>query len=101
MSQKKVLEYKESKRNRKEIIKKQKRQAMIGKAIAGVAAVAIVAVIGFVFINNASSKGNGTDANNVNVSSINDYVGTLEMDQAMAVFDDEATDSAVDVEESE
>ena len=96
MSQKKVLEYKEEKKNRKETLKKKKIQALVGKIIGIVVVVALVAVIGFVVINNASSKGDGTDENNVNVKSVNDYVGTLNMNEAMSVFDDEDEDKASD-----
>lgn len=97
MSQKKVLEYKAEKQNRKENLKKQKRQAVIGKVIAGVCVVAVIGIIGFVAVNNASSKGEGTDANTVSISSLNDYVATLAMDEAMASFDsDEVTEEAVE-----
>lgn len=94
MSQKKVLEYKEEKKNRKEIMAKKKRQAVLGKVVATVAVIAVVGVIGFAVVNNASSKGKGTDANTVSLSSLNNYVSTLNIDQAMASFDDEGADEA-------
>ena len=73
---------------------KKKRQTIIGKVVATVAVIAVVGVIGFAVVNNASSKGKGTDANTVSLSSLNNYVSTLNIDQAMASFDDEGADEA-------
>lgn len=89
MSQKKVLDYREEKKNRKETLKKKKRQALLGKIGAGVAALALIGVIAFAVVEYSSSKGEGTDAHNVRLSTLNDYVGTLNMDEAMASFDSE------------
>ena len=47
MSQEKVAKYKAEKANRKQIVKKQKREKMIRSSIAGVILVAIVGWIGY------------------------------------------------------
>ncbi len=96
MSQKKVLEYKEEKRNRKDTIKKKKRKSLLTNLAAGAAVIAVAVIIGFVVYNYANSSGKGTDANTVNVDSINSYVGNLKMDEAMAPLNSEDGDASKD-----
>jgi len=100
MSQKKVIEYKEEKRNRKETLKKQKQMAMIKSIAACVVAVLIIGTVGFAIYKNANSANNGTDANTVDISSINNYIDTLNLNEAMVVDDEETTSGAASVEET-
>ena len=95
MSQKKVEEYKKSKLNRKDEMKKQKRQSIIAKVCVTVACVAVIGLVGYAFYNNAVKNSVGTDANNVDLSSVNDYLDGLSMDTAMAAIEEETTGEAV------
>lgn len=101
MSQKKVVEYKAEKRNRKDNIKKQKRKSLINKVIAGVAVCLVAGVIVFAVYRNANSGSDGTDANTVDISSINDYIDTLKLNEAMVLSDDEAEETSGDAAETE
>lgn len=92
MSQKKVIEYKEEKRNRKEVIKKQKRASMIKNVVACLVVVLVVGTVGFAFYKKTVSN-NNTDANTVDLTSINDYIDTLNLNEAMVVDDDSETTS--------
>lgn len=101
MSQKKVIEYKEEKRNRKENIKKQKRKSVISKAVACVAVIAVVGAIGFAVYKNANSGSDGTNAHTVDISSINDYMDTLNLNEAMVAADDESEETSKEALETE
>jgi beta-lactamase regulating signal transducer with metallopeptidase domain len=75
MSQEKVNQYKESKKNRKEIMKKDKQKAMIAKVIAGVAGAVLVAWLGYsavVTVQNAEGP-----AVTVDTTAVTDYVNGL------------------------
>ena len=75
MSQEKVNQYKESKKNRKEIMKKDKQKAMITKVIAGVAGAVLVAWLGYsavVTVQNAEGP-----AVTVDTTAVTDYVNGL------------------------
>ena len=76
MSQEKVNQYKEEKKNRKEIAKKAKRKSMIAKICAVVVAAAIVVWLGYsaeVTVQNAEKP-----AVTVDSSAITEYVNGLE-----------------------
>lgn len=76
MSQEKVNQYKEAKKNRKEIAKKEKRKALITKIGVGVVAAALVIWLGYsavVTVQNAEGP-----AVTVDTSAVSDYVNTLE-----------------------
>lgn len=76
MSQEKVNQYKEEKRNRKEIEKKKKQKALIIKLCAGVVLAALVIWIGYsavVTVQNAEGPAVTVDA-----SAITEYVNGLE-----------------------
>lgn len=76
MSQEKVNQYKEEKRNRKEIEKKKKQKALITKLCAGVVLAALVIWIGYsavVTVQNAEGPAVTVDA-----SAITEYVNGLE-----------------------
>lgn len=76
MSQEKVNQYKEEKRNRKEIEKKKKQKALITKLCAGVVLAAVVIWIGYsavVTVQNAEGPAVTVDA-----SAITEYVNGLE-----------------------
>ena len=75
MSQEKVNQYKEDKKNRKEIMKKDKQKAMIAKVIAGVAGAVLVAWLGYsavVTVQNAEGP-----AVTVDTTAVTDYVNGL------------------------
>ena len=76
MSQEKVNQYKESKKNRKEIMKKQKQKSMAIKIGAGVVLVALIAWLGYsavVTIQNAEGP-----AVTVDTTAVTEYVDGLE-----------------------
>ena len=74
-SQEKVNQYKESKKNRKEIVKKEKQRATYTKIIAGVVAAILVAWLGYsavVTVQNAEGP-----AVKVDTPAVSDYVNGL------------------------
>ena len=76
MSQEKVNQYKENKKNRKEIEKKAKQKSMIAKVVAGVIGAVLVFWLGYsavVTIQNAEGP-----AVTVDSSAISEYVTNLE-----------------------
>ena len=76
MSQEKVNQYKENKKNRKEIEKKAKQKAKIKKICAGVVAAALVIWLGYsavVTIQNAEGP-----AVTVDTTAVSEYVNNLE-----------------------
>jgi cell division septal protein FtsQ len=76
MSQEKVNQYKENKKNRKEIEKKAKQKSMIAKVVAGVIGAVLVVWLGYsavVTIQNAEGP-----AVTVDSSAISEYVTNLE-----------------------
>ena len=76
MSQEKVNQYKENKKNRKEIEKKAKQKSMITKVVAGVIGAVLVIWLGYsavVTIQNAEGPAVTVDA-----SAISEYVTNLE-----------------------
>ena len=75
MSQEKVDRYKEQKKNRKDIIKKEKRKVAIEKTIAGIVCLAIVVWLGYsIYDLNIGSK---TTTNEVDITAISDYLNEL------------------------
>ena len=76
MSQEKVNQYKESKKNRKEIVKKEKQKALATKLGLGVVGLALVIWLGYsavVTVQNAEGP-----AVTVDTSAITEYVSGLE-----------------------
>ena len=76
MSQEKVNQYKENKKNRKEIAKKAKQKSMITKICAGVVGAALVIWLGYsavVTVQNAEGPAVAVDS-----SAITEYVSGLE-----------------------
>ncbi len=76
MSQEKVNQYKEAKKNRKEILKKQKQKAMAVKVGAGVVLVALIAWLGYsavVTVQNAEGP-----AVTVDTTAVTEYLNGLE-----------------------
>lgn len=76
MSQEKVNQYKENKKNRKEIMKKQKMKATAMKLGAGVILLALVVWLGYsavITVQNAEGP-----AVTVDTSAVTDYVNGLE-----------------------
>ena len=76
MSQEKVNQYKENKKNRKEIAKKAKQKSMITKISVGVVGAVLVAWLGYsavVTIHNAEGP-----AVSVDTTAVSEYVNGLE-----------------------
>lgn len=76
MSQEKVNQYKESKKNRKEIARKEKQKALIGKICAGVIGAVLIVWIGYsavITIQNAECP-----AVSVDTTAVSEYVNGLE-----------------------
>lgn len=76
MSQEKVNQYKENKKNRKEIAKKEKQKALIGKICAGVIGALLIVWIGYsavITIQNAEGP-----AVSVDTTAVSEYVNGLE-----------------------
>ncbi|MBQ8857947.1 MAG: hypothetical protein IJ024_07375 [Lachnospiraceae bacterium] len=76
MSQEKVNQYKESKKNRKEAVKKEKQKSFLTKLGLGVVGLALVVWLGYsavVTIQNAEGPAVAVDS-----SAITEYVSTLE-----------------------
>ena len=76
MSQEKVYQYKEDKKNRKEIAKKAKQKSMITKISVGVVGAVLVAWLGYsavVTIQNAEGP-----AVSVDTTAVSEYVNGLE-----------------------
>ena len=76
MSQEKVNQYKESKKNRKEAVKKEKQKLLLTKLGLGVVGLALIVWLGYsavVTIQNAEGPAVAVDS-----SAITEYVSTLE-----------------------
>ncbi len=77
MSQKKVDAYKAYKANRKEIIKKEKRRAMVEKVIAALVCVVIVAWFGFSVYHKVTAPVEGETTvvdTQLNTEALDDYI---------------------------
>ena len=88
MSQAKVDRYKEEKRNRQQIMKKEKRQLMLTKLCGGVLAALVVVWAGFSVYTTITGT-SGSDADNTPVevteyaldaTSLSDYISSLSAD---------------------
>lgn len=75
MSQEKVNKYKEQKANRKQILKKEKRNRMLAKIGAGICGLAIVGLFGFSIWSSAVNK--PQDAA-INPTAIEEYLQELQ-----------------------
>ncbi len=88
MSQAKVDRYKEEKKNRQQIMKKEKREWMLFKAGGAVFALLIVAWLGFSVVQTIRGTDNAATDNTpvvvenytVNTDALNDYLDTLTVD---------------------
>ncbi|MCD7885491.1 MAG: hypothetical protein LUI87_17605 [Lachnospiraceae bacterium] len=82
MSQEKVDRYKEEKKNRAKIIKKEKRQWMLTKIGMGVVAVLVVVWVGFSVYNYTWTSDDTTTVDlptyTVDTTALDDYLNTLE-----------------------
>ena len=81
MSQAKVDRYKEEKKNRQQIMQKQKREWMITKICGGVLAALIVVWVGFSAVQTFRTPQTNTtvetEAYTVNMDALNDYFDSL------------------------
>ena len=76
MSQEKVNRYKEEKANRKQLIKKQKRNRIISRIVGVVVCLAIVGWLGY-SIYDTSTKNDAVSQTEVNLTAIQDYLSGL------------------------
>lgn len=74
MSTKKVDKYKNDKKNRKDILKKEKRQKIVARILIGVVCVTLAGWIGWSGYRYFTKDKEGTDAENVHTSAIDNYV---------------------------
>lgn len=81
MSQEKVERYKKEKANRKEIIKKEKRKALVTKTAVALILVVTVGWIGYSAYGLVQSNKPVTVVD-VNLDSVNDYLADLSTDSA-------------------
>lgn len=81
MSQEKVNKYKEEKANRKQIIKKEKRNRIIGWIVSAVIGLAIVGWIGF-SIYDSTAKSIASSQTKVDFTAIDDYFSALNASDA-------------------
>lgn len=81
MSQEKVNRYKEEKANRKQTMKKEKRNRMIGRIVGAVIAIALVGWIGFSIYDSAEEKVAASQTE-VDLSAMNDYLDSLSATEA-------------------
>ena len=81
MSQAKVDRYKEEKRNREKIMKKQKREWFLTKTALGVIGVVLIGWFGVSVYQNVTAKPESTvvetESYNVDTSSLDDYLNGL------------------------
>ena len=76
MSQEKVNRYKEEKANRKQLIKKQKRNRIISRIVGVVVCLAFVGWLGY-SIYDTSTKNDAVSQTEVNLTAIQDYLSGL------------------------
>ena len=79
MSQAKVDRYKEEKKNRKQTIKKEKRNRVLARIVGVVIAAAIVCWIGFSGYSYYQAK-KPTTKTEISMTALNDYLGSLTAD---------------------
>lgn len=78
MSQKKVEQYKENKKNRKKIMKKEKRVLILEKLAGVVVCAAILFWAGFsIYKYTGSSSSTATTTTSVNIEAISDYYSSV------------------------
>ncbi|MFG6332601.1 MAG: hypothetical protein K1W28_12375 [Lachnospiraceae bacterium] len=80
MSQEKVDRYKEQKKNRKAIQARKKRNALITKVCASLAALALVAWLGYSAADSYQKKQNSGPVT-ADITALNDYVTSLNADE--------------------
>lgn len=73
MSQEKVARYKEEKANRKETMKKQKRQKMIRNSVAGIVCLAVIGWVGYSAVEYYQNN-KQRESVEVDFGAINDYI---------------------------
>ena len=79
MSQAKVDRYKEEKKNRKQTMKKEKRNRVLARTVGVVIAAAIVCWIGFSGYSYYQEK-KPTTKTEISMTALNDYLGSLSTD---------------------
>ena len=75
-------QYKNEKKNRKDMLKKKKREKIIARILVAVVCVVLVGWIGWSGYNYMVKDKQGTDAENVHIDALDDYLDTLESVEA-------------------
>lgn len=96
MSQAKVDRYKEEKKNREKLMKKQKREAMLLKLAGTVAAIALVGWIGFSVYQNVQSD--VTNTYEVKTDALDDYLNGLNASDEETAETESETDTEASAE---
>ncbi|MCD8013533.1 MAG: hypothetical protein LUG99_10215 [Lachnospiraceae bacterium] len=84
MSQEKVDRYKEEKKNRAKIIKREKRQWMLTKVVGALVAVLVVAWVGFSVYNYSDTTDTATvelPSYTVDTTALDEYLETVSVDE--------------------
>lgn len=95
MSQEKVNKYKEEKANRHKIMKREKRNRIIGRIVGIVIGLAIVGWIGYSIYDRAATKIAAAQTE-VNLSAVDDYLNGLYADDTEDGSADDAADNSTD-----
>ncbi len=78
MSTEKVKQYKEDKKNRKQILKKQKIQKIVARVLIAIVCLALAGWIFWSGYSYLTKDRKGTDAENVHTAPLDDYLETLQ-----------------------
>lgn len=87
MSQEKVNKYKQEKANRKQILKKQKRNRMITKIAGAIVCLAIVGWIGYSVYDSTAKKAAASQTE-VDLSSLQDYLSGISSEEDLPEEED-------------
>jgi hypothetical protein len=87
MSQEKVNKYKQEKANRKQILKKQKRNRMITKVVGSIVCLAIVGWIGYSAYDSTAKK-IASSQTEVDLSSLQNYLSGISPEEELPAEDD-------------
>ncbi len=99
MSQEKVNKYKQEKANRKQILKKQKRNRMITRIAGTIVCLAIVGWIGFSAYDSTTKK-IAASQTEVDLSALQNYLSGISTEEELPEEDADSAEEDKDAEES-
>lgn len=99
MSQEKVNKYKQEKANRKQILKKQKRNRIIARIAGAIVCLAIVGWIGYSVYDSTAKKAAASQTD-VDLSSLQDYLSGISSEEDFPAEEDTQEIDAEDTEGS-